>query len=207
MQQPVNQFSGSARSGAAAVEDEGDRDDRDDRDAVEHRTEALAHLCERVRLLCLAWHSQVTQIAATCDLSRSQLVAFTVVATHGPVTMGQIGDRTDLPTSSLTALVDRLGELDLVRRETHPTDRRAILVRLTDAGAELASRIAAATRTSGAAIATGIETATIERFTADLDQMLEGFARHAALTGQPVSSLLSGPGRGDQPRWPAPPRG
>jgi DNA-binding MarR family transcriptional regulator len=45
-----------------------------------------------------------------------------------------LADRERITQPSMTALVNRLEGLDLVRRNADPSDRRAILVEITDAG-------------------------------------------------------------------------
>lgn len=53
---------------------------------------------------------------------------------HGPMIMNNLGAELGVTPRYVTALVDELERQDLVRRRPHPTDRRAILVELTDSG-------------------------------------------------------------------------
>lgn len=46
----------------------------------------------------------------------------------GPLTAGEIADRTGLATPSVTALVDRLERRGFVRRVRDPSDRRRVIV-------------------------------------------------------------------------------
>lgn len=52
--------------------------------------------------------------------------------------LSRLGDRLQVHPASVTNVVDRLEAQHLVRREPHPTDRRATLAHLTDEGAALA---------------------------------------------------------------------
>jgi DNA-binding MarR family transcriptional regulator len=53
---------------------------------------------------------------------------------NGPQRMRDIADQVDLPARNLTAVADSLEMGHLVRRTPHPTDRRATLLEVTDAG-------------------------------------------------------------------------
>ena len=57
--------------------------------------------------------------------------------TEGPRTAGELAVATGLRPAATTALVDRLSERGLVRRVPSATDRRKVLVEMTDAGREL----------------------------------------------------------------------
>jgi DNA-binding MarR family transcriptional regulator len=53
----------------------------------------------------------------------------------GGCTMGEVGARLGVTPRNVTKLVDGLEGEDLVRREAHPHDRRATVLRLTPKGA------------------------------------------------------------------------
>jgi DNA-binding MarR family transcriptional regulator len=53
---------------------------------------------------------------------------------NGPQRMRDIADQVDLPARNLTSVADTLEAEHLVRRTPHPTDRRATLLEVTDAG-------------------------------------------------------------------------
>ena len=58
-------------------------------------------------------------------------------ARSGRLPMRTMGERLQLHPTSVTNIVDRLQADGLVRRVPHPTDRRATLVEITEAGAAL----------------------------------------------------------------------
>ena len=74
-------------------------------------------------------------------LTAAQFNALLVLraAGAGGLLMGELGERLVVTKSNVTGLVDRLERQGLVARGEHH-DRRATLVRLTDAGAELLER-------------------------------------------------------------------
>ena len=164
----------------------GSPDDASPRDA------ALRSLRLSVQTFCAVCRSQAAALADAFGLSQPQVVVLLVVAERETVTMGQIGELTDLPTSSLTALVDRLVDRDLVGRDDHPGDRRVVLVRLTAAGQALARRIMAATIAISAELMHGIDTATIVRVTRDLQRLLTAYSDYATRTGGESLHLTGG---------------
>ena len=48
------------------------------------------------------------------------------------LTISQISVQTSLANTTLTSMLDRMEQSGLIRREPSPTDRRALLIRLTD---------------------------------------------------------------------------
>ena len=68
-------------------------------------------------------------------LSYPRLRALEELRCDGPTMMRDLAEKLALTPRNLTALVDSLEAEGLVDRRQHPTDRRATLVALTDAGA------------------------------------------------------------------------
>jgi DNA-binding MarR family transcriptional regulator len=58
----------------------------------------------------------------------------------GPLSMGELASALTIDAPNATTVVDDLEELGLVRRQPHPTDRRAKLVALTRKGQNIARR-------------------------------------------------------------------
>jgi DNA-binding MarR family transcriptional regulator len=93
------------------------------------------------------------------DLSARQLGVFlTVYLNDGPHTVRGLAAGLNVSKPAITRALDRLGELDLARRKTDPTDRRSVLVQRTVKGAAFLREIrnvmveaeSAALATSGA---------------------------------------------------------
>lgn len=56
---------------------------------------------------------------------------------HGAVSLTEIGKLTSLAKTTLTGMIDRMEEKDLVKRVQHPTDRRTMLIQLTPTAEKL----------------------------------------------------------------------
>ena len=63
-----------------------------------------------------------------------------------PPRMTELADRLGIVPRSLTTVIDALEEAGLVRREIDPSNRRAILLRLTDEGAAVRDELREARR-------------------------------------------------------------
>jgi DNA-binding MarR family transcriptional regulator len=70
--------------------------------------------------------------------ARYEVLMLLLFSSDGMLPMRVIGDRLQVHPTSVTNAVDRLEVDDLVRRRAHPTDRRAVLVELTERGRQLA---------------------------------------------------------------------
>ena len=69
--------------------------------------------------------------------ARYEALVLLTFARSGRLPMRTMGERLQLHPTSVTNIVDRLQADGLVRRVPHPTDRRATLVEITEAGAAL----------------------------------------------------------------------
>jgi DNA-binding MarR family transcriptional regulator len=70
--------------------------------------------------------------------ARYEVLMLLYFSRTGALPMAKIGERLQVHPTSVTNAVDRLESAGLVRRTSHPTDRRATLVELLDGGRELA---------------------------------------------------------------------
>jgi DNA-binding MarR family transcriptional regulator len=70
--------------------------------------------------------------------ARYEVLMLLYFSRAGSLPMMKIGERLQVHPTSVTNAVDRLESAGLVRRTSHPTDRRATLVELLDRGRELA---------------------------------------------------------------------
>lgn len=69
------------------------------------------------------------------DLSVGQFGVLTALHKHGEMSPGALATHEQVRPPSMTRTVNGLAELGLVEKVEHPTDRRQVVVRLTDAGA------------------------------------------------------------------------
>ena len=77
-------------------------------------------------------------------LGQSQAMVLLVLARHGPQRISDLGHVLVRSLQATGSLVDRLEQRGLVQRQHgHATDRRIVLVALTDAGRSLANEVRA----------------------------------------------------------------
>ncbi len=117
----------------------------------------------------------------TCDgLSYSRLRLLQALHCSGPAIMRDLGEQLGATPRNMTALVDALEEAQLVVRRPHPTDRRATLIELSEAGTQAAN----------------------QALKPSLDAMAELFSSLSAAERQQFSALIvkltraMGPGQG-----------
>lgn len=75
--------------------------------------------------------------------SRSELIAIVILKQKGQSTMSELAMDLGAPLSTVTNIGQRLTRRGYIQRERDPKDQRAILVRLTPAGENLADRLLA----------------------------------------------------------------
>jgi len=67
-------------------------------------------------------------------LSKSELFAMLIVERHGEVIMSKIADYINVSMSTATGIIDRLVKNGYLKRERSETDRRVVVIKLTDKG-------------------------------------------------------------------------
>ncbi|SNQ45688.1 putative MarR-family transcriptional regulator [Frankia canadensis] len=80
--------------------------------------------------------ARVDEVLRPLDLTfaRYELLMLLMFSRHGALPLNKIGSRLQVHPTSITSAVDRLEARGQVRRNPHPTDRRAILAEITDEG-------------------------------------------------------------------------
>ena len=66
--------------------------------------------------------------------AKHEALAIVYFSRHGELSLGRLGQRLLVHPTSVTSTVDALERLGLLRRIRHPTDRRAMLARITPKG-------------------------------------------------------------------------
>lgn len=94
--------------------------------ADEHHARAMMRLIHQVT----AGHPERT----TLELNVRQRLIIQSLGIMGSRPIAAIGQQLGLTPSTMTGLVDRLEEQGFLRREAHPSDRRATVLRLTRKG-------------------------------------------------------------------------
>jgi MarR family transcriptional regulator, 2-MHQ and catechol-resistance regulon repressor len=70
------------------------------------------------------------------DLTPAQFDVISTLGNTNGMSMGEIGEKTLITKGTLTGVIDRLIQKDLVRRETPEDNRRSVIVQLTPKGQE-----------------------------------------------------------------------
>jgi DNA-binding MarR family transcriptional regulator len=74
---------------------------------------------------------------ASTDLSLNQLAVLGTLWRHGPLTVGELAAAERVRPPSMTRTVNCLRDLGLVTREPHPSDRRQVVVHLSDSARQV----------------------------------------------------------------------
>ena len=106
---------------------------------------------------------------AARGLTRARATVIWQLHRQGATTQQQLARTIGVTARNITALVDGLEESGFVRRERHPTDRRAVLVRLTDTGRRTTRQLADDYDAGSAALFAGLPPKDVRRFLGMLD--------------------------------------
>ena len=69
--------------------------------------------------------------------SLAQVHTIEVLGMHGALRMKELAEKLGITTGTLTVQIEKLVKAELIERHEHPTDRRAIVVALTDEGQKI----------------------------------------------------------------------
>jgi DNA-binding MarR family transcriptional regulator len=118
------------------------------------------------------------------NLNQSQSGALFVLAQHGPQRMSHLARFLLQQTQTTTDLVDRLERRALVRRIRHPTDRRVVLVEITDEGRRLLREIGDAGWSVGRESFRDVSRADVQRLTETLRRVRDVAAELGGLPAE-----------------------
>src|SRR3954454_453706 len=69
-------------------------------------------------------------VADRLGVNATDVKCYSILRQTGPITAGELADRTSLTTGAITGVIDRLERAELVRRARDPHDRRRIVLEL-----------------------------------------------------------------------------
>src|SRR5215218_7677617 len=69
-------------------------------------------------------------IADRLGVGTTDVKCYSILRQTGPITAGELAERTSLTTGAITGVVDRLERAELVRSERDPRERRRIVLEL-----------------------------------------------------------------------------
>ncbi len=73
-----------------------------------------------------------TAVADRLGINVTDVKCFSLIRQAGPMTAGELAERTGLTTGAITGVIDRLEKAGLVRRGRDVTDRRRVIIELID---------------------------------------------------------------------------
>jgi DNA-binding MarR family transcriptional regulator len=100
-------------------------------DSIEFEYDSVA-LTQAVRRLDMALAGMHLEISGRMNMTQAELLAISWLAMDGDLGPTELAHRLHLRTGAVTALLDRLEQRGHVVREPHASDRRRLVVRLTD---------------------------------------------------------------------------
>ncbi len=83
------------------------------------------------------WTAKVEHLGVTA----SQAMVLNFLGEEDRISSRHLGQKLGITSATMTGILDRLEKMTLVERRTHPDDRRAIWVCLTESGSKIASEI------------------------------------------------------------------
>ena len=101
---------------------------------------AGAALTSRMRLVLLRLARRIRQRPMP-GVTPSQQSVVVVLDRFGDMTVGELATRESIQPASLTRILDSLESAGFISRERHPSDRRSVIVGLTDAGRDIAIHV------------------------------------------------------------------
>lgn len=125
-----------ASRASAARESSADRRDDTGRD-VTGPEDSTAELASRLRHAVLRLTRRLRSQRVDISVTITQLMALGTLAKHGPMSAGELAAHERVQPPSMTKILVALEEHGLSRREQHPSDRRQIVIEVTDAGRDL----------------------------------------------------------------------
>lgn len=136
------------------------------------QSERVAAL-DRVLELALLLNADMSRGLSAMGLTESRTRVVWHLLQAGPSTQRAIADALEVSARNVTGLVDALVDTGFVRREPHPTDRRATLVHLTEQGSRTADELSAGQDEFARLLFARMPSATFTGLIRGLDAVLE----------------------------------
>jgi DNA-binding MarR family transcriptional regulator len=95
---------------------------------------SLTHLADGLHSAAIHLLRLVAREDAQSGLGGPALSALSVIVFAGPLSLGRLAEAERVRPPTMTRTVQALEAAGLVRREPHPSDRRAVLLRATPRG-------------------------------------------------------------------------
>jgi DNA-binding MarR family transcriptional regulator len=165
---------------------------------AERRMLLIARIGEAVRAVASHQRCATASRLHRAGISMGHLHVIWILGEHGPLPIGRLAELVGVAVPNATGLVDRMEQRGLVTRERVADDRRVVLVRVTDAGREVADDVDGWRAGTLQRLFGHFENPELERMLAAID------AERAAFASDPESSSLTPcldqPNRPDGPK-------
>ena len=103
--------------------------------------DARKHICFNLGRVMRRVYDHYEQRLSPFDLTPPQYFVFNALWMGDGISVGELGERVSLDSSTLTGIIDRMERSEYVECQTNPDDRRSVLVFLTSKARELGPRI------------------------------------------------------------------
>ena len=103
--------------------------------------DARKHICFNLGRVMRRVYDHYEQRLSSFGLTTSQYFVFNALWMGDGISLGELGERVFLDSSTLTGIIDRMERSGYVERRANPDDRRSVLVFLTAKARELGPRI------------------------------------------------------------------
>ncbi|MBA3489154.1 MAG: MarR family transcriptional regulator [Longispora sp.] len=100
-------------------------------------TDDQAHIAAALRRSIVRLNRSLRRARPIGELSPSQLSALTSLDIAGPLSPGELAEAEGVQPPTMTKVIAKLEELGLVQRAPHPTDRRQVILSITDSARTL----------------------------------------------------------------------
>lgn len=127
------------------------------------------HVFDRLLEIALLIQQDMSRELGPAGLTAARTHLLWEVHHRGPSTQQALAAALQVSPRNVTGLVDAVEKGGFTRREPHPTDRRAILVTLTEQGTRAMTEMEESRRQIAAHLVSDFDDAALQRFTADLD--------------------------------------
>jgi DNA-binding MarR family transcriptional regulator len=138
-------------------------------------------------------------VARAHNVSMAEMKAIDHIQAEGELTPRELGERLSLTSGAVTAVIDRLERSGWVARGPHPTDRRSVVVRMTEQSMEAGAHIYVPYSDALARLVAGLPAATRQAIADFLDTAADIAAEHAREWRDSGPAPTGRPERGSPP--------
>ncbi|HHY12595.1 MAG TPA: MarR family transcriptional regulator [Firmicutes bacterium] len=110
------------------------------------------------------------------NMSMSQFLVLRFIAQSGPARVSQIAQKMQVTSSAVTFLTDKLVDKELIGRKRDKTDRRVVLVFVTEKGASLLEELEASRRAAAERLLSNLSDVELSSIVTILDKLASSIA-------------------------------